>query len=154
MLRRLLAASLILAAACAARHIPGTDIRDTPDTRAIVGIIDTYRKAVEQRDAQAVLALVSQNYYDDAGTPDPADDMDYSQLVKTLPEDYKKLAAVRLDIAIKDVVVNGDHATADLYYDSHFRVNTPRGEVPKAESDVNRMTFQKEAGVWKIIRGL
>jgi len=36
--------------ACAPRRIPGTEIRDTPDTRAVVSAIDAYRQAAEKRD--------------------------------------------------------------------------------------------------------
>ena len=45
--------------ACGAKRIPGTEIRDTPETRAVVAAIEAYRQAAEKRDAEAVMALVS-----------------------------------------------------------------------------------------------
>ncbi len=152
-MRRLLV-TLALALAACAKNIPNTEIRDTPDTRAILEVIEKYRAGIERRDAGAVLALVSKAYFDDAGTPDPADDMDYSQLQKALTTDYSKLPAVRMEIGVKKIDVDGDKAAAYLFYDSHFRVATPRGEVPKQTSDQSRMTFRREAGAWRITSGL
>jgi hypothetical protein len=153
--RLLTAAALALSlVACGAKRIPGTDIRDTRDTRAIVALIDEYRTAAERRDAQTVLSLVSQRYFDDAGTADPADDQDYAQLVRRLPDDYAKLASVRLGIGVKAIDVKDDRATADVFFDGHWRIATPTGEVAKQSSDVNRMDFVRESGSWKIASGL
>jgi len=150
-------AGLLLAistVACGAHRIPGTDIPDNADTRAIVAVIDSYRRAAEHRDAEGVLALVSQKYFDDAGTPDPADDIDYEQLKKRISNDFKKLAALRLDIAVKSVNVEGDDATAIVYYDANYRITTREGEVGKKASDTHRMRFHREAGVWRFVSGL
>ncbi len=151
-MRRLLVALFVLAAC--ARNIPDTDIRDTADTRAVLDVIEKYRNATERRDAAAVLALVSTSYFDDAGTPDPGDDLDYVQLQKALIHDYQRLPAVRMELGVKQIEVDGDKAFAIFFYDSHFRVTTPRGEVPKQTSDQSRMTFRKEGGTWKITSGL
>jgi len=153
---RLLAATAVVIglAACGTKRIPGTEIRDTSDTRAIVSVIDQYRTAAERRDAEAVLSLVSAQYFDDAGTPDPADDQDYQQLLQRLPDDYAKLAAVRLGMGVKAIDVADDTATADIFFDGHWRIATESGEVAKQSSDVNRMKLVRENGVWKIASGL
>ncbi len=148
----LLALSTILG--CGGRRIPGTDIPDNADTRAIVGVIDTYRHAAERRDADAVLALVSQKYFDDAGTPDPSDDIDYQQLRKRISDDFKSITAMRLDIAVKSVSVDSEQAAAYVYYDEHYRIATKAGEVAKQASDTHRMRFVREGGVWRFVSGL
>jgi ketosteroid isomerase-like protein len=140
--------------ACGGRRIPGTDIRDTSDTRAIVAAIDAYRRAAEARDAGAVLALVSPKYFDDAGTPDPADDIDYERLRKRIGEDYKNVTALRLDIAVKNVDVEGDTAAAYVFYDEYYRIATKAGEVAKQASDTHRMRFVREGGAWHFVSGL
>jgi hypothetical protein len=153
--RLLTAAALgLLLAACGTKRIPGTEISDTADTREIVTVIDNYRAAAERKDAHTVLSLVSTRYFDDSGTPDPADDQDYAQLQRRLPETYAKLASVRLDMGVKKVEVNGDAATADIFFDGHWRIATATGEVPKQTNDVNRMKFVRENGAWKIASGL
>ena len=146
--------SILLALACSARRIPGTDIKDTADTRSIVAVIDQYRAAAERRDAAAVMALVSRKYFDDAGTPDPADDVDYDQLAKRLGNDYGKIAALKLDIGIKGVDVDDDRASAYIYYDEHYRIATKSGEVARQASDAHRMQFVREDGAWKFVSGL
>src|SRR5690349_21410029 len=118
--RRSVAALLLLAAACATRRIPGTEINDNADTRAIVALIDQYRIAAERRDAGGVLALVSKKYFDDAGTADPSDDVDYGQLRQRITADYAKLTALRLDIALKGIDVENDQAAAFVFYDEHY----------------------------------
>ncbi len=148
----LLALSTIVG--CAGRRIPGTDIPDNADTRAIVMVIDSYRRAAEHRDADAVMALVSQKYFDDAGTPDPADDIDYQQLRKRIAEDFKNVAALRLDIAVKSVNVDGNQAAAFVYYDERYRITTRAGEVAKQASDTHRMRFAREGEVWRFVSGL
>ena len=147
-------AALALSTGCGAPRIPGTDIQDTADTRAVVAVIDAYRAAAERRDAPAIIALVSTKYFDDAGTPDPADDVDYEQLKRRIAADFTKIAAVRLDIGVKKIDVDGDRADAYVFYDEHYRITTKTGEVGKAASDVHRMRFVREHGVWRFVSGL
>jgi ketosteroid isomerase-like protein len=155
MLARLLVVfALSTVAACASRRIPGTEIRDTPDARAIVAVIDEYRVATERRDADAVLALVAPTYFDDAGTPDPADDLDYDQLRRSLPASFRQLTAVKLGIGVREVEVNGDRATANVFYDGHYRLTTAGGETAKQASDVAQMRFVRANGKWRIAGGL
>jgi hypothetical protein len=153
---RLLAAPLALTAAlaCSPRRIPGTDVADTPDTRAVIAVIDTYRKAAEHRDPGAVLTLVSPKYFDDAGTPDPGDDTDYSQLQKRIVQDYARVTSLRLDIGVKQIDVEDDKASAIIFYDQHYRIETKAGEVAKQASDPHRMHFVREQGAWRFISGL
>jgi ketosteroid isomerase-like protein len=143
-----------LLAACGSRRIPGTDIKDNKDTRAVVAVIDQYRAASERRDAAAVLVLVSTKYFDDAGTPDPSDDIDYGQLKKRLAGDFSKVTTLRLDIGVRRIDVEDDHAAAYVFYDEHYRIATQGGEVAKAASDPHRMSFVREDGAWKIVAGL
>jgi SnoaL-like protein len=152
--RSLAVAVVAFLAACGTRRIPGTDIQDNADTRGIVAVVDQYRAASERRDAAAVLALVSKKYFDDAGTPDPSDDLDYGQLKKRIGEDFSKLTALRLDIAVRQIDVKDDHAQALVYYDSHYRIATRAGEVAKVASDPHRMQFVREDGAWKFVSGL
>jgi len=153
MSRRLLALAALAAAACA-RNIPDTDIRDTADNRAIIEVVDQYRKAFERRDPAAVLALVSRSYSDDFRSSDPADAVDFEQLQKALPDAFRRLAGARLEIGVRKIEVKGDAASVDLFFDTRYRIATPRGEVAKRDSDVNRMTLKREAAGWRIASGL
>lgn len=149
----LLAAAAILAG-CSAKRIPGTDIKDSPETRGVVDAIEQYRVAVERRDANAVLALVSRKYFDNAGTTDPGDDIDYEQLRKRLVDDYAKLIAVNLEIAVKRIDVEGDRASAFVFYDERYRIRMKSGEVARQASDIHRMQLVREDGAWRFVSGL
>src|SRR3712207_2680817 len=94
--RLLLAGFVLFAAACSARHIPGTQIEDNDDTRAILNVMEKYRAAVEARDADGVLSLLSESFLEDFGTASPEDDLDYKSVRQKLPESMAKFEDVRL----------------------------------------------------------
>jgi ketosteroid isomerase-like protein len=147
-------AALLGPSACSPRLIPGTDIPDTADTRAVYSVVRAYKLAAERRDAMGVLALVSETYFDDAGTPDPSDDLDFAGLVKALPGDMARVVSVRMDVSVSRIEVNGDKASAFLKWDARYRVSTRAGEVAKAQADVSRLQLAREKGAWKITAGL
>jgi hypothetical protein len=146
--------AVLVLLACSPKRIAGTDIQDTEENRAVVATIDAYRKAAERRDANGVLALVSPKYYDDAGTPDPGDDLDYDLLRKRLGEDYRRITVLRLDIGVKRIDVKDDRAFAYVFYDQRYRIRTGVGEIAKQGSDIHRMQLLREDGVWRFVSGL
>ena len=147
--------ALVAAAACTKHVLPGTDIQDTPEKRAIYTVIDAYVKAVNARDAGAVLGHVAPDYFDDAGTPEPNDDLDRAGLEKALAEAFGSLDAEKLAVAIRRIEVNADGtAFAEIFYDNWYRVQTPAGPKPRRDSDVHRMKFRKVNGEWKFTSGL
>jgi hypothetical protein len=153
--RPVLAFALALAAAaCSPRKIPGTEIDSTADTRAIFGVIQTYRQAMEKKDTPAVLSLVAPEYFDTAGTPDPGDDMDRARLEAALAEDLARAETVRLDLTVRRIDVKGDDAEAEVFYEAWYRVKTPTGVVPRRDSDVHRMKLKRIGKDWKLTSGL
>jgi ketosteroid isomerase-like protein len=149
-------ALLLAATACAPKMLPGTDVKETRDTRALYDVVNQWVKGMNDRDAATVLAVVAPDYYDDAGTPDPADDMDRARLEKALPETFSKVEGSRLAVTIRrmDVDDKAGTATTELYYDSYYRVQTPSGPIPRRDADVYRLRLKKEGGAWKIVAGL
>jgi ketosteroid isomerase-like protein len=150
----LLALALLAAIGCSPRRIPGTEIESTADTRAIYDVVQAYRQAMEKRDAAAVLALVAPSYYDAAGTPDPADDLDRGRLEASLAQDLARAEGVRVDFTLRRIHVEGDEAFAELFYETYYRVQTPGGAIPRRDSDVHRMQLRRMDGAWKITSGL
>ncbi len=151
---RLAVAPLLLLAACSPRLIPGTDVRDTKDNRAVYDVVGEYVRAMNRRDAAGVLAVVAPDYFDDAGTPEPADDMDRERLEKTLPKDLARLETEKLAVTVRAIEVQDDAAYAEVFYDSYYRVETPAGPIPRRDSDVHRIRLKRQAGQWKIVGGL
>jgi ketosteroid isomerase-like protein len=154
MTRSLAALLLALAAACSHHRLPGTDIRETEDTKAIYGVVEAYVKGMNARDAAAVLAQVAPEYYDDAGTPEPADDLDRAGLEKALADSFAKVESPRLAVTMRKIEAQGDTGFAEVFYDSYYRVQTPGGAVARRDSDVHRIRVKRVDGAWKIQGGL
>ncbi len=152
-----LAILVALAAACGLRTLPGTDVPETRDTRAIYDVVQQWVTAMNERNAAGVLAVTAPDYFDDAGTPDPTDDLDRGKLEQVLPEIFSKVEGAKLAVTIRriDVDKSAGTATAELYYDSYYRVQTPANQpVPRRDSDVYRLKLKKEQGAWKIVAGI
>jgi len=150
-------AAALLAGLClagCARKIPNTDIDDTRENRGLIAVVDDYRRAFVKRDIQGIMTLVSRDYFDDAGTSDTSDDVDYRLLPQVLSETFTKLPEMKLEIGVTDIRVKGDKASVDMFYDAKYRVTTPRREVPKRDADVQRLVLKREGEQWKIVSGL
>ncbi len=145
---------LALLAACAPSRIPGTEVPDSKENRAVYEVIRQYGEALRKRDAGAILLLVAPDYYDASGTPDPGDDVTRDILERHLASDLSKVEAVALDMGVKRIDVNGDEARAEVFYDAAYRVVTATGPVAKRPSDLNLMRFRKLGGAWKVTAGL
>jgi hypothetical protein len=156
MLRTALAALAlaVAATACAPKRLPGTEILDTRDNRAVIDVVMRYREALERRDAPAVLALVAPRYFDDGGTPDPADDLDRARLEEALPGTLEKLEGAKVEFTLRRVDVKGDEATAEVLWDTWYRVTTPGGAVARRDSDLQRLRLARVDGAWKLAGGL
>jgi len=148
------ALTAFVALAGCTRKIPNTDIEDSKDNRALIAVVDAYRKAFDAKNVQGIMALVSKTYYDDAGTSDPTDDVDYRLLPQVLTETFVKLPDVKIELGVTDIKVKGDKADVELFYDAKYRVSTPRHEIAKRDSDVQRLVMAREGDSWKIVSGL
>jgi hypothetical protein len=150
----LVALAVLAAAGCSKPRIPETQIEDTPDTRAVIGVVQSYRQAMEKRDAAAVLALVAPTYFDTGGTNDPADDLDRAALEESLAKELARTEGVKLDFTVRKLEVAGDEAQVEVFYDSYYRVQTAAGLRARRDSDVHRMKLQRVEGAWKFVAGL
>lgn len=85
--------------------IPGTEIQDTPEARAVLAMLDRYRVAMKEADVGTLLALASPSYHDDAGTESTDDDLDFDGLRQAL--------AMRLEVRIVDLQMHYLELTHD-----------------------------------------
>jgi hypothetical protein len=144
----------LLAAGCSSKRIPGTEIRDSAENRAIYSVVEDYVEALNKRDPAGVLTQVAPDYFDDAGTPEPTDDLDRERLEKALAEDLARVEGAKLAVSLRKIEVQGETAFAEVFYDSYYRVQTPAGPVPRRDSDVHRIRLKKVGPNWKIAAGL
>jgi hypothetical protein len=156
-LRTALLVLVALAAGCKPSLLPGTEIPETKDTRAVYDVLLAYRAALEKRDPNAVLALVAPSYFDNGGTPEPGDDLDRAGLEASLQKDLPRTEGQKVDFTIRKIEVSGDDAVAEIFYDSFYRVKTgTKGEtlVARRDSDVSRVRLKRVEGQWKFVSGL
>jgi len=152
--RLAIAALVVVAAACSPKRIPGTEIRDSPENRAVYSVVDDYVQAMNHRDPSGILTQVASDYFDDAGTPEPDDDLDRERLEKSLVDVFARVEAAKLAVSLRKIEIEGDSAFAEILYDSYYRVQTRSGPVPRRDSDVHRIRLKKVGGQWKIVAGL
>ena len=144
---------LLVAPGCASRRIPGTDILDNDDTRAILQVMERYRAALEARDAGAIRGLVAESFRDDAGTDALDDDLTYANLADELPARLERLEQVRIELNVRRIAVQEDRAAAIYYWNASYR--TPKlTDKAHQESELEQMVFERVGGAWKIVSGL
>lgn len=149
----------LLGSACSTQYIGDSRIEDTSENRAILRVIEQYRRAVEDKDVERILSLTSDRYFEDPGTPqEPRDDYDKAGLARRLEEAFAHVQDQYLQINARKLEMGKDEktATVDYLYDFRFRLELPGGPKDdwRKEMDVNRITLVREGGEWKILSGL
>lgn len=143
------------ALACGPRYVTGTKVEYTAPRQQLADVVERYRVAVEQRDGDAIRAMVSRRYYENGSTTnDPSDDYDYSGLQTVLSEVEHTVEAVKYHVTINDIQVIKDTGYVDLEYRAEYRVSVGGDGKWATANDRNRMTFQREDDQWFIVSGL
>jgi ketosteroid isomerase-like protein len=153
-LRLLLLGPALLLAACATRTIAGTQIADTKDTRAIIQVMETYRTALEARDAQAIQRLVSKNFRDNAGTEMLDDDLTYENLPQALNALFSRLDTPRVEMDVRRVDVREGTAVVIYHWNASWRMPALKSNAPQRESELEQMVLERQDGQWRIVSGL
>ncbi|MBX7113360.1 MAG: DUF4440 domain-containing protein [Myxococcaceae bacterium] len=149
-------AAVALASSCAHRKIPGTEIDDTDDTRAILAVMETYRQAVEKRDAHTLVSLAHDTFRDDGGSANPEDDLNYSDLTTKLPERLAKLEDIRLEVSVRKIEFDEEAQVAHATYTYTATFKLPNlTQKAQSEGEIKQMSFKKvDKHNWKITSGI
>lgn len=156
---RPLATALVAVAAlssCAAHKIPGTEIDDTSDTRAVLDTVNAYRIAFEHKNVASILELTDEAYQDNGGTSVPDDDYDYARLKRDLPARFNRVEDPHLDISVRKVEYDNDGKAAQVTYLYTLGFKLP-GVTSRSqqETDIKQMTLRRAGEkTWKITSGL
>ncbi|MEO0323734.1 MAG: hypothetical protein AAF447_12310 [Myxococcota bacterium] len=147
--------ALAVVSGCA-KPIEGTTIDDTPENREVVAFVESYRRAVEDRDVGALLRLTSEDYFDDNGTPTGEDDLDYGRLQEKLLAWSERVQDVRYDIKFRNVAYREGRIIVEVTYGGRFLTAAPDGEERWARRIANhRLVLQREDdGELRIVAGL
>jgi hypothetical protein len=144
---------LLLAAACTPRRIPGTEITDTDDSRAVLAIMERYRAALEARDAKAIQALVAEDFHENGGTESPDDDLTYANLAPHLANLFQRLDNPKVEVSVRRVDIEDGVATAIYYWNASWRMPSLTSR-PQSDSELEQMVLKKTEGQWKIVSGI
>jgi hypothetical protein len=146
--------ALAALAACTHNTIPGTTIPDEPRNRAVLQVLANYKQAMEARDPNALLSLAAPGYFDKGDPSRPGDPHDLEGLRRSIPRDFTGVRALKLDIDVRNLKIDGDRAHVDYFGVMRYAVAVPNGEKWFTESDDQRMKFVKIDGDWKISSGM
>lgn len=151
-----LALALSTLAGCGTSYIANTTIPDTDENRSVWDRVMLYRKAVETRDADALLAMVSRQYYENAETTDdPTDDYGYDELRDIVIADFRdNVLDVQYRLLMRRIEVDDNRAYADFEYYYNFKYVEGGVTAWKPKNDFNRLEFARENGTWMIVGGL
>lgn len=155
---RFIALLLLLAVAtgCAPRKIPGTDLDDTDDTRAVLDVLQKYRSAVEKKDTDTLVKLADETFRDDGGSANPDDDLDYASLGPKLTARLAKIANVKLDVTVRRIEFDDDSKLARVTYSYQISFNIPDyTQRTQSENDIKQMILKRVGEQdWKITSGI
>ncbi len=151
-------ASLLLSVfyGCPPKYIPGTNVIDNDENRAIFILVEKYRRAYDEKDIDTIMSLVSKNFYENGGNSDPSDDYNFEGLRKNLTEKFSKTKAQGLEIRIKSIDFDKDNNRVSVKYNYFvkFQMALSSGDKWETASDTAELLFVRENSEWKIIRGL
>lgn len=149
-------AAICVTPGCRSATIGSSEILDTETNRTVWEVVMRYRDAVEARDADAIGAMVSRRYYENAGTTDSdTDDYGYeSLLMEVLPSLRDNIKTVQYRILMQDIAIDGDRAWADYEFYCNYRYVEGGREGWRQLNDFNRLELVWEDGTWKIAAGL
>ena len=152
----LLAALLLLGStACHKKYIENTQIRDTEDNRKILELLETYRSALEEKDADKLLSLCSQHYYEDMATSDKHDDFTIAELKdKAIPKIFEHTDELYVSITVDALELKKDRGYVDFRYDYRAHLIFPAGAKWLNDTEFNRFELVKEDGRWLVLSGL
>lgn len=152
----LLVAVSATAVGCTPKKIPGTELDDTDDTRAILDVMEKYRVALEKRDAQSIISLADESFKDDGGSANPDDDYNYHDLYTKLPETLKRLGDIRLELNVRRIELSEDTSSARATFTYTQSYMMPGLQSKKqTDTEIKQMIFKKvDKNVWKIVSGV
>jgi len=141
---------------CAPRKIPGTELDDTSETRAVIDVMQKFRAAVEKKDADAIVKMADKSFRDDGGSSNPDDDLDYASLGPKLAARMAKMSNVKLDVTVRRIEFDDDTKMARVTYSYQVSFNLPEyTSRTQSENDIKQMLLKRVGeDEWKITSGI
>lgn len=131
------------------------DIRDTTRNRKILNVVAQYQQAVTNKNLETLRRLVSDDYYDNAGTTDTTED-DYGtkQFLEFWEQIAKYSESIKYNITVRKIDEKRGRVAVKYEYKYAFKVAV--GENPEWDAgvNVNKLELVGTDGNWKIVSGM
>jgi hypothetical protein len=146
----------LIEVACTREVIPNTDVEDNDFNRGVVEFCEDYRHAVERRNVAHLLKLADPKYYEDGGSVDTSDDLDYTGLKAYLEGKFRDVKAIRYEVRYREVSRGrNEEVFVDYTYSASYKIPTPKGDVWRRRVSDNRLELKLEdKGGYKILAGM
>jgi hypothetical protein len=157
---RLLVPGLVLLASllsggCSHEYIPNTDVEDNEFNRKVVDFCEGYRHAVERRNVGMLLKLADQKYYEDGGTSDTSDDLDYAGLKEYLAGKFRDVKAIRYEVRYREVTRGrNEQVYVAFTYSASYKIPTAKGDVWRRRVADNRLELLPDGDHFRILAGM
>jgi hypothetical protein len=153
-----LAAAGLLAlssAACSKTYIPNTDVEDTVQNRSVVLFCERYRHALEDKDSNALLKMMSPAYFEDGGNTKNDDDADYEKIREFLTGDFLKTAGIRYEMRYRRITITEtNHIYVDYTYAAAWKLPGVKQDEWHHKVADNRLDLVPEGDTFKIVGGM
>lgn len=135
--------------------IPGTQIPDEPQNRKVIESIESYRRAMEERDHSKLMGMVHKEYYEHSGTPTGADDYGYKGVLKVLAQRLKQVVALRYSMKYLRIHwPEKGQAEVEVYISASYQLKAEEGEQWHRMADYNKFVLLQEKDRWLFVRGM
>jgi hypothetical protein len=145
----------LVAGACSREYIPNTDVEDNEFNRKVVDFCEGYRHAVERRNVGMLLKLADQKYYEDGGTSDTSDDLDYAGLKEYLQGKFRDVKAIRYEVRYREVTRGrNEEVYVAFTYSASYKIPTAKGDVWRRRVADNRLELMPDGERFRIVAGM
>lgn len=146
---------LLTSVGCSRDVIPNTQVEDSDFNRQVIAFCEDYRHAVERRNTPLLLRLADPKYYEDGGSIDTNDDLDFEGLEAYLQSEFAKTKAIRYEIFYRDVTTGrSNQVFVDYTYSASYKVPTSRGDVWRRRVADNRLELVRDGEKFRILSGM
>jgi hypothetical protein len=135
-------------------YFPGTTIIRTDENRKIIETVEQYRRRLLERNVEGILALASDKYFEDSGTPRSDDDYGYQGLKHVLMNRLQRVKSLRYEIEYRTIKVAGNRAEIEVFLDGSFELASNSGDRYRRVNDYHRFVLEAQNERWKFLSGM
>ncbi len=140
---------------CSRDVIPNTQVEDSAFNRGVIAFCEDYRHAVERRNTRLLLKLADPKYYEDGGSVDTTDDLDFAGLEGYLQKTFRQTKAIRYEIHYRQISLGrSNQVFVDYTYSASYKVPTGEGDVWRRRVADNRIELVRDGERFRILSGM